>query len=504
MKIYVFFAVLLSLSFTITSADLSDYETSNQEDLDPLNDPDQDTTDNDQDKRTICSALSGLRCGAKFSKLIKYKFRPAYSYARPVLVRPVGYKYSKPKNPLTLPALKPSASGGWRPIIKPTKPIAVPVFKPPGHVDVIHNNPVPHVDHIQSGGTPGHIHLQPGHVHLQPNPVHFHPVAVQGAHIDQIHQIQVPHGNHYDTFAHIDHLHQVPTAPLVPVAPVAAPVRPLVPSPVLFEVTKPNLGVLPLGARFHTPILRELPHHLHLRPFAPVPVAPPAVPVPVPVRPAAVPIAAPVVPAQSVVPAHIGLPHIAPQPGVSVEYHGTRNYLPSFGAVPHLHALPAGPSLPFPHAHHGFAAQQQQELPHDHQAHFLQQPLPLEGNHQFLQQNQVQQLQQQLPYEENAHYLQQNQAHRLQQFQQQYTDIPQQQLPLEGEQEQYLNNNINLQNFDQNNVIQPGQTDLQIPYHLPQHHQGFDGSAYQQTEESRGFNDQVFRPSPALEPPYVK
>lgn len=256
------------------------------------------------------------------------------------------------------------APSAWKPVSSAVKPV-VEVVKPESHID--------------------HVHVQPGHVHLAP-------------HVDQVHQITVPHGAHYDTFAHVDHL----------------PVRPFVPSPVLFEVTRPNLGVLPLGAKFLTPVLKDYPRIPHVH-----------VPAPVPVFPAPVPVAPHFhsIPSQ---PPHFHS-HLIPQipSGVSVEYHGTRNYLPlGTGAQ----------ALPFEHPGHAFAPQQ--ALPHEHHAHFLQQ---------------------------------QQHLHALQQYQ----DIPQGQLPLEGE---------------EGSVIQPGHTDVQIPYHLPQH----------------GAWPEDFRPSPQLQTPYHK
>ncbi|KAF7287281.1 hypothetical protein GWI33_002096 [Rhynchophorus ferrugineus] len=509
MKYCAVLAVLLVWTASVLAdvSTLQDSQNLNQDTINPLNDPDQDLTNNDQDKRTICGALNGLRCGgaSKFPKQFLFKSRPGYAYVRPVIGRPGGYKYTKPKIPLTITApssSKPAVIGGWKPAVSPTKPGAVAVLKPTTSVDVIHSNPVPHVDHVQAAGFPGHVHLQGG-------AVHFQPVAVQGPHIDQIHQVQIPHGGHYDTLSHVDHVHQVPTAPLVPVQPVPTPVavpKPFVPSAILFEVTKPNLGVLPLGARFQTPILREAPH-IHFKPaplpIAPTPVAVPLSPAPAPLLPAPTPVL-PQPAIQGILQTPVGLPAIAPQPGVSVEYHGTRNYLPlgaGYPVAPHIHQhaypvptpafplpsaaalpVPEGPALTVPHFHQAPAFAPQQQLPHEHQAHFLQQQ------------------QQQAAFEASPNFLfHQQQAQQAQQIQ--YPDIPQQQLPLEGEQEY---STINLPNLEQNNVIQPGLSDLQIPYHYPQH-QGWQRGDLEQGDfsEEDQQQQQPFRPSAELEAPYV-
>ncbi|KAH1021214.1 hypothetical protein HUJ04_010753 [Dendroctonus ponderosae] len=155
--------------------------------------------------------------------------------------------------------------------------------------------------------------------------------------------------------------------------------------------------------------------------------------------------------------------------------------------------------LPFQHAAHGFAPQQ--PLPFQHAAHGFsipQQTLPHDHPTQFLAPEQ------QLPHPSSPHFQQQLQAI------QQYQDIPQGQLPLEGEPQasidQYIQNNQEAfaANFDQSNVIQPVQTDVQIPYHLPQHG-GW--NVVQQgglQQDSSGFGQQVFRPSQQLEAPYKK
>ncbi|XP_066252734.1 uncharacterized protein [Euwallacea similis] len=413
--------LILALTLSAAAADLS---------LDPLQDPDQDFSTNVQDKRTICAALN--KCTGNSASYVKrVVVKPSIVGYRPSVVRPVavkpsllgGYRYTKPKVHFSL-----KAPGGWKPIDTPVKPV-VEVVKPENHVDVIHNNLVPHVDHL---------HLRPGHVHLQP-------AVPVGAHLDQVHQISIPHGGHYDTFTHVDHIH---------------PVEALRPSPVLFEVTRPNLGVLPLGSRFLTPVLKQAPHVHHLHAVAPppihvAPVAPPHIHV-APVVPSPIPVAAPL----PLAPAPVAPTPILPHPAFSVEYHGTRNYLPLAGAlpvipqptfIPHQHVLSQPQALPFDHPAHGFVPQQ--ALPHEHQQQFLRQ-------------------EQQLPHQ----YQQQLQAI------QEYQDIPQGQLPLEGE--------PGVLNYDQSTVIQPGQTDLQIPYHLPQH-----GSW--QGEEG-------FRPSQQLEAPYHK
>ncbi|KAL1506015.1 hypothetical protein ABEB36_005452 [Hypothenemus hampei] len=417
-------ALIIDRSF----ADINSLQNQQQDTfLDPLQDQDQDLAVNNQDKRTICAALNNCVKPTYVKRIIIRKpqivgYSPLVRPLRPPVVLG-GYKYNKPKIPFV-----PIATGGWRPVQPPVKPV-VEVHKPVHHVDVVHNTPVAHIDH-----------LKPGHVHVQPIP----------AHLDHVHQINLPHGDHFDTLTHVDHV------------PVAQPVviKPFAPSPVLFEVTRPNLGVLPLGSRFLTPILNEPPRvHAH----------------------------------------HVHTHHV---PNI-IEYHGTRNYLPLAGAPVPVAPTVLAPPQTFPHG----IVYPQQALPHAHPVQFVpEQRLPLPVQPHFT--NGLPE--QQLPNPGNPHFLNlipeqplpvaQSQPHFQQQLQaiQQYQGIPQGQLPLEGEepQQQFLQN----QGFnEQNNFIQPGQTDLQIPYHLPQH-----GVWNGVQDGQQEFGETVFKPSQQLEAPYHK
>ncbi|XP_060531921.1 uncharacterized protein LOC132705383 [Cylas formicarius] len=381
-------AFLFSLLENCTADD--DLLRSNSNHLDPLTE--HDGSVNQHEKRTIFGPIrSGdwakhvliTKTGTKqvigYSP-IDYKFS---SVVRPLALKPVSYSYPKPQVLFRIKS-KP-VQGGWKPVPSAVKPILH--VEPP----VIQHQPVPHVDHVD------HVHQVPlNHVHLLPSYPHQFPL-----HVDQIHQVNVPHQDHVDAVTHVDHLH--PPQHLVHVPQL----KPFVPSPVLFEVTKPNLGVLPLGATFPAPVLREVPHIHVSQPLAPL------LPIPAP-------------------PAHHQTPPLF------FEYHGTRNYLPISNGAPFL------PQAVHPHQH---LPQQDHLVPN-----FIQQQLP--------------------------HF-------------QQDLDIPQQQLPLEADDHQA--------NYEQHQVIQPGRTDVQIPFHLPQH------AAHQEgyPESARTFEG-GFRPSISLEPPYHK
>ncbi|CAH1957995.1 unnamed protein product [Acanthoscelides obtectus] len=212
---------------------------------------------------------------------------PFTAVLKPVVRHP-GYRYEKPKIQFHL-----KKPGGW----KPVRPAGLPVNVPPpisnpihfdhfhttgaGHLDVIHNRPVQHIDHIHT--RPEHIHLD--HIHTRPQHIHF----------EHIHQVPVQQLALAPQPVAVS-----PTIPQplpVPLVPQHVPAPPpvlhhpahLVPPTPFFEVTKPNLGVLPFGAVFNTHVLRELPAP-QLRPVLPAftPAAP-AVPLPpaVPVAPAA-------------------------------------------------------------------------------------------------------------------------------------------------------------------------------------------------------------------------
>uniref|UniRef100_A0AAR5P7G2 Attacin C-terminal domain-containing protein n=1 Tax=Dendroctonus ponderosae TaxID=77166 RepID=A0AAR5P7G2_DENPD len=234
--------LLLACTLTRSLADVSSLQDQAQEQLDPLQDQDQDLNTNNQDKRTICAALNS--CGRSNSAYVKRVMiksglkLQAFGYAPiRVGVKPTflgGYRYSKPKIHFSLKAPSVAAQSGWKPVQAAVKPV---VELKPG-VDVIHNTPgASHVDHVAPTNV-GHVHLQP----LRPSYVHLRP-----EHVDQVHQINVPHGNHFDSFTHLDHVGAVAQS-VIPTI-----VKPFAPSPTLFEVTRPNLGVLPLGSRFLTP-----------------------------------------------------------------------------------------------------------------------------------------------------------------------------------------------------------------------------------------------------------
>ncbi|XP_050299322.1 uncharacterized protein LOC126738168 [Anthonomus grandis grandis] len=499
-------ALFLSLTLTYTLADVSSLQDHNQDHLDPLSNQDQELTTNNQDKRTICSTFNKCGSTSSYVKRLVIKKPQKTVLLRPVGIRPVivgGYRYTKPKFQLKLKAPT-TVHGGWKPVIATQSKPAVEVVKPANHIDVIHNYPVPHLDQVapsvlhQNFATP-HSHIQPDHIHLhaavQPEFVHLSSL-LPAPHVDQLHQVNVQHGNHFDSFTHLDHLQPEPQPqPIVPVAQpvvqVASP--PVVHSPTLFEVTRPNLGVLPLGARFPHPVLKEVaPPQTHIAPV-PLPASP------VPLHEHILPHHHHTPAIQGIIQTPIGLPAIAPQPGVSVEYHGTRNFL---ALAPHLHfgALHAHQQLPVEHPAHNFAIQQ--DLPFPHSAHGFvtpQQALPFEhGAHAFST------TQQALPHDHATQFAVHQQLPHAQQQPhfQQYQDIPQGQLPLEGEHQfhEQFGSTLNFQN--QGQVIQPGQSDLQIPYHLPQH-AGWEQEESGQ-EESRGNAEQTFRPSPQLQAPYVK
>lgn len=108
----------------------------------------------------------------------------------------LNFRYTKPKIQFRLKAPSAIRGGGWNPVPTATKPVVE--LRPSNHVDVVHNNPVPHVDHVAASPVHvDHVHVQPDHVHLQPTQpafVHLRPVAAPAAHVDQVHQINVAHG----------------------------------------------------------------------------------------------------------------------------------------------------------------------------------------------------------------------------------------------------------------------------------------------------------------------
>nr|CAH7725632.1 unnamed protein product [Callosobruchus chinensis] len=265
-----------------------DLEQIKQDHLNPANDEENTGTVRDHSKRTIFSPSHNAAWAKHVAvkpngarHLIGYSpvdFR--YTAVLKPVIRHQGYRYEKPKIQFHL-----KKPGGW----KPVRPVGLPVNVPPpvskpihfdhfhptgaGHLDVIHNRPVPHVDHIHP--RPEHIHFD----HIHQVPVQQFAIAAQPVAI----RPQIP-----------QHL----PVPIVPQAiPAHSPVlhQPahVLPQSPFFEVTKPDLGVLPFGAVFQTQVLREVPAP-QLRPLLPAPALPigPAAP-PLPLPPA-VPVAPPV------------------------------------------------------------------------------------------------------------------------------------------------------------------------------------------------------------------
>lgn len=491
---------------------------------------------------------------------------------RTLSVKHPGYVYGKPKinfhikRPAVLRPLRPVNPVVWKPSVSVKPVVSVHVPPAPPHHHHLVTNPVG-VAHI------GHVHVKPVH-HVD----HVH----HQVHTDHIHQVQVPHAGHvHNVPVHVDHIHPAPVHPVhvhpisvqhiaVP-QPIPAPLpQPLVPAPVpqhlvpvapplqfihspLFEVTKPDLGVLPLGAAFPSPVLRDVPHvHAVPLPLKPAlvrhPVIPAAVPLPQPVpRPALIP--QPIIPQaiipQQAVPQPIVPQSVVPQPayppGTVVEYHGITNFanqIPVNAAHPHFHLLPQPP--------HHIPVQPAPALPHEqhdvqtpiipNRPHFIQQPvdqiqfqqqLPLDTPSHFQSVDHVNNnlFQQQLPIDTQQTQFQADQNN--QQFIHQTQDSgPRYQPADQVSTQQFFQGSINPQqgDFEQldnqeggyvyqqpdvpfgQQTIQPGATDLQLPLQLPQH-PGFvqNSRQFQQNspEESTQFQG-VFRPSIQLEPPYKK
>lgn len=577
------------LRTVVTESDLQQQNAA-QDQLNPLNDfEDADTTAKAQDKRTVFNTANygwakhvGIKpSGHKYVigySPVDLKYSPVI---RPLSVKHPGYVYGRPsinfhvKRPAVLRPVRPVNPVVWKPsvAVKPVVSVHVPPSPPHhhhvgvAHVDHVHVKPVHHVDHV------AHV----DHVHHQ-------------VHTDHIHQVQVPHAGHvHNVPVHVDHVHPAPVHPVhvhpihvQPVAvaqPVPAPLpqpllpaslpQPFLPAPLpqhlvpvvpqpqfipspLFEVTKPDLGVLPLGAAFPSPILRDIPHlhqvHLPLKPaLVPQPIVPAAVPLP-----QAVPVPRPAVIPQHLIPQHV-IPQPLPQPvvpqqivpqpayppGTVVEYHGITNFanrIPINAPHPHFHLLPQAPQH--------VPVQPAPALPHEQ--HDVQTPI-IPGRPHFIQQPiDLPQFQQQLPLDTPSHFqpadhintnlFQQQLPVNTQQTQFQDDQNPQQFVPQDSgpgyqpadqvSTQQFFHGSINTQqgNFEQldnqeggyiyqqpdvpfgQHSIQPGTTDLQLPLQLPQH-PGFVQNSRQlqqnNAEESSQFHD-VFRPSIQLEPPYKK
>ncbi|XP_057668256.1 tyrosine-protein phosphatase non-receptor type 23-like [Diorhabda carinulata] len=607
----IFQVVLIYAEIESTKSTLSD-------ELDPLHDVENsEHTVKEQEKRTVLNLPSKNVAWVKHTAIkpstIKYVlgYTPINLKLKPVL-RPVaikGYHYNRPriqlqiKRPIVhIPQIK-HVETGWKPTISVVKPVpvAAPVQTKPVLVEHVHVESAAHVDHIHSNPVP---HVE--HVHNQPV-----------VHVDHIRPIHIKDHIHHVTTGHIDHLHHVAAAP----QPVHAGVvhTPFVPSAQLFEVTKPDLGVLPLGAVFPTTALKEIPapqlaphpvHHIHAQPGPPIAAVPHPIHIPVPpaqipiasvpfqVAPAPLPIApvpAPLLPTQlQIRPAQIP---IAPAPIPIAPIHnihpvGTlqHGHLPvthlhpvahaeSVGQLHHDHYQPshfhADQPQPADHLHvhgdhnplghlHPVGHQQPGGQIEYHGIHYLhslgpdqpptQQLLP---NHYHLQYPQIQHHQvhsNEIPNVGNNIYP--NQQYPPLGTQPQSFDVAQNEYPQQSPQfngypnhfqpepniqdhypdvqDQYINTQndnryqpahqvsnqqffregqfqIGNQNEDQgyvypqpsHNFIQPGQTDLQFPLHLP-NHPGFNRGYEQDHQPEASQQQESFKPSIQLEPPYKK
>ncbi|KAJ8922468.1 hypothetical protein NQ315_007496 [Exocentrus adspersus] len=277
MDYYMVTVIIICFYLTIVLSESDLYqENATQDRLNPLNDYENaDTSTRDQDKRTVFNSPNfgwakhvGIKpSGHKYLlgySTVDLKYTPVI---RPLSVKYPGYVYGKPKvhfhikRPVVqLRPARPVQNVAWKPALVTIKPV-LPVYphhplvsKPSGvaHVEHVHIKPVNHVDHAHEAPHVDHVHNVPFHVDLV-HPVHRYPVLAPSVSMPQAVPVSLPQ-------------------PFVPVLPA-----PQFLPPPLFEVTKPNLGVLPLGA-------------------APFPVAAPvpaAAPLPsiVPPPPAAVPAA---------------------------------------------------------------------------------------------------------------------------------------------------------------------------------------------------------------------
>lgn len=559
---------MLSITRSVLTEDL---QHQNYQQIDPVYDDTQESPEKDQEKRTIFSPTYSNYGVAKHIGLSPTGKKHVLGYSTVDLkfvpvVKPIikhGYHYTRPKihfkHPLVVKPIRPVVHAtAWKPL-KPVLPVNVP---PPVH----------HHHHVKPVAVPIHkpglavkptlllqgLPVKPAVPFRPAVPAHvdLHPADHLHTHVDHVHPVD---------HLHLDHVHLqqavqvvpapslVPTVQAVPVAvapapaPAPAPLLPAFrPSP-LFEVTKPNLGVLPLGATFQSPVLHNIPQAPQVvhQQFIPQPIATPVLPQPVatPVLPQ--PVATPVLPqpvATPVVPQHVH--PVLPQPALarpvvqtagvtSVEFHGTYHPTPINGQIP-ANVLPAVPNqvqnyFPavdavhsiLPTNYHNFQSHNIPQQPHDISQvfhpqvpiqpqpeqlppqNFFQQQLPETATTQFAQQPQ-QQFFQQLPENTASQFVPQtvqplqpanNDGYVYPQPQQQLQQYHQEQQLQQYQQEQD-------DGFTGQNIIQPGQTDLQFPLHLPQHtllnshqYQQYQDQISQQTEN-------IFRPSLTLEPPY--
>lgn len=258
----------------------------------------------------------------------------------------------------------------------------------------------------------------------------------------------------------------IPTRPVLPVAPVTplkpiypvpfTPVQPIIPSaplppqlppasPILFHVNRPNLPVLPLGATFPSPVLQSAA----LKPF--------------------------------ILPQPLPQPHPPPLPApapafTSVEFHGNHFIRPAIAPV-----FPAAPVQPI------FAAQ----TPSIQPAAFV----PSAPPPPFVPSPAI-------PTAQTPLYLPQDQMPYQQELPHQIPNIGLEQHDVQTPQNQHSLYHQDYQG------IQPGQTDVQFPLHLPTHphFRPVDLPSFQQSDFQTPFQTSanIVRPSIGLEPPFQR
>ena len=518
-----------------------DLQQQNQNDyLNPLNDYEQEQQAKEQDKRTVFSNHHGWakHVGvhpAGFKYVLGYgpvelKYVPV---VKPISIKPhlhhhhhhriklLHVKHPHYVRPL-LPVRPVIHHDGWRPVVPIVKPVVKPVI-PVAQPVVPVNVPLPQVPHKpwQNGWNPKPVHVHPAPVTVIKPVLPVKPIVpVKPVHtIVAVKPVQplVP----IQPIVPIKPVHHVPVPiiPSKPFIPVAQPVAPLLPvAPVVKPFPPPvsttvfhQIPAAP-GVFFHNPAL--FPHHHHHHHHHVVPVNQ----VPVDAPP---PVVVPQTPAQTIVPVHIHphqTPHIHPQlpqppheqhdvqtPLIPQDHSIFQQQLP--GHLQHLfHQLPQHPhiyeqQLPQPQHPENFQHVPQpqhpeifqQQLPHEHvpvqHPEVFHQQLPQDANVAFHQHPQQVPVDQQLP--ENAPVL----------FHQQ----------LPGNVQHHFNQQIRHGDGASSNIllqgsIQPGHTDLQIPYHLPQHPNYLPEQGRQ--FQPGNFHDpsqhpDVVRPSISLEPPFT-
>lgn len=498
------YLILVFSTSTFADYTLQDY---NQEQIDPLHQPESEDSSRDHDKRTIFPTTFtnygwakhvGVKHGGMKYVLgygpVDLKYVPV---VRPIALKPMyQFRPIKPKWPTRpivlkplLPAVQKPSHHGWKPIYKPPPnkgwdqsilqvPVKPAVVFKPSH-SVVNLQPPP-VIQVKPPVKPV-VPVQPVVPVTPLKPVvPVHPV-VPVTPLKPVLPVPIQPA--------------VPVTPLRPVVPVPfIPQQPLQPAPLiptpLFHVTRPNLPVLPLGSAFPSPLL-NLPIAAGIPPRPSLPNVPLGTP-------------------------NFALPQPLPRPTL-IEFHG-KQFLFAQQPVPQPPApIPFAPQAPFvpsiqlPSAPNPFPTYQQSfqgHLPRDNpnvgiEQHDVQTPVVPEGHQQILQQQNN--LDQQQYYQQFG--LQDNQQ---QQFEtQSYQQAPQAEYlpPVEtfrysdGQQSEPLQQ---LQQND-NNFIQPGQSDVQIPIHLP-NHPHFRPNSFTNIQDN-GFqtqNQNLLAPSVGLEPPFRK